>query len=365
MAAPVSSSSARYVPFAHHGASTSESRARTHLMSGCEYAGRTMCLNHGAGLHVSCLQSLHPAEGSHGVELWSASSLKEKQHWEWGSYIRDDDAVLSSNEAFQSDAARQHKNRREAIAWILLSATAWALVPVEEAAGAAAAAVDAVDPSLASEAIDDGGMFQCQKDDINAYEYKYPVTASKLPNRFFWVESRKPERYSSAAPLSPDGRQRIVSERLDLKNNLVLSVSVGPPNAAFIRTRSSDRWEVLDVARSVLADKSTARMTPEQRVQETIITDIRKEEKGGQTYWYYEYLAQKSPTISDARADVYRHSLAVSSEREGYIYTLNVSTLDSKWPQVEAELRDAINSFRLLPPTSSYVPPWKDPWRFW
>lgn len=64
-----------------------------------------------------------------------------------------------------------------------------------------------------------------QVDAINAYSFTYPVSIGKGKN-LSWVESRKPERYSSAAPLAPDARQRIVSERIDLKNNLVISVSV-------------------------------------------------------------------------------------------------------------------------------------------
>ena len=112
----------------------------------------------------------------------------------------------------------------------------------------------------------------------------------------------------------------------------------------------------------------------------------------GEQYWFFEYLQQKSPTMTDYSRDVYRHSLAVSASREGYIYTLNVSTLNSQWGEVRGEqqtvgggmpwrhaltrdwcgafqmegaIRDTINSFRFTPVTSDYVPPWKDPWRFW
>lgn len=71
---------------------------------------------------------------------------------------------------------------------------------------------------------------------------------------YFRVESRKPERYSSAAPLSrkfsfknrmmkvfqqnltrncfiyysADARLRIVSERVDIVDNLIISISVTP-----------------------------------------------------------------------------------------------------------------------------------------
>uniref|UniRef100_A0A2P2LD16 PsbP domain-containing protein 5ic n=1 Tax=Rhizophora mucronata TaxID=61149 RepID=A0A2P2LD16_RHIMU len=39
-------------------------------------------------------------------------------------------------------------------------------------------------------------------DEINAYTYLYPVELPSKKFLFKWVESRKPERYSSAAPLS-------------------------------------------------------------------------------------------------------------------------------------------------------------------
>lgn len=62
-------------------------------------------------------------------------------------------------------------------------------------------------------------------DEINAYSYTYPVELSSANFAFKWVESRKPERYSSAAPLSPDARLRIVSERVDFTDNLIISVT--------------------------------------------------------------------------------------------------------------------------------------------
>lgn len=33
--------------------------------------------------------------------------------------------------------------------------------------------------------------------------------------------------------------------------------------------------------------------------------------------------------------------------------------------QMGPVLERTVGSFRLLPPTDSYVPPYKDPWRFW
>lgn len=201
-------------------------------------------------------------------------------------------------------------------------------------------------------------------DALNAYEFRLPLKLTG-GTTLSWVESRKPERYSSAAPLAPDARLRIVAESLDYRHSLVCSVYVGPPNPAFLAAPEPGDWSATGVARSVLADKNSTRMTVEQRVQETIIGDSRMVQVDGTPYWYFEYLAQKSPSTFSSGVENYRHSLAVSATREGYLYTLNVSTLSSLWDEAEPALRDAIRSFRLLPPTRDYVPPWKDPWRFW
>ena len=61
-----------------------------------------------------------------------------------------------------------------------------------------------------------------------AYEFDYP-TAFKSGKKLPLVFSRKPERYSSAAPLTADARQRIVCELADLIDAVTVSVSVGPP----------------------------------------------------------------------------------------------------------------------------------------
>ena len=74
--------------------------------------------------------------------------------------------------------------------------------------------------------------FSTLSDDILAYQFSYPVTLEgrRLPI----IPSRKPERYSSAAPLTADARQRIVSELVSFPDTITISVSVGsfPPTAA-------------------------------------------------------------------------------------------------------------------------------------
>ncbi|KAK8934399.1 hypothetical protein KSP39_PZI014279 [Platanthera zijinensis] len=201
-------------------------------------------------------------------------------------------------------------------------------------------------------------------DDINAYSFLYPT---KLPGKKFsfkWVESRKPERYSSAAPLSPDARQRIVSERVDMINNLVISVSIGPPNLRFLTSTDKSTWQAKDVADSVLSDKSALPVKTSQRMTESSVLDAHASEVDGDVYWYYEYLVRKSPTTSVQESNLFRHNVASTAERDGYLYSLNASTLSKKWESLGPFLEKAVSSFRLLPPTENYVPPFKDPWRF-
>ncbi|XP_040989858.1 psbP domain-containing protein 5, chloroplastic-like [Juglans microcarpa x Juglans regia] len=199
-------------------------------------------------------------------------------------------------------------------------------------------------PSLGSHADKELKMVSLV-DDINVYSYLYPVELPSKKFLFKWVESRKLERYSSAAPLSPDARLRIVSERFDIIDNLIISVSIGPPNSQFIKTKDKRTWTVKDVADSVLSDKST-------------LID-------GEPYWYYEYLVRKSPTKIAQEPNLYRRYVASTAERDGYLYSLNASTLSKQWNKMGPFLEKTMASFRLNPPTENYVPPYKDPWRFW
>ncbi|XP_009783574.1 psbP domain-containing protein 5, chloroplastic-like isoform X1 [Nicotiana tabacum] len=202
-------------------------------------------------------------------------------------------------------------------------------------------------------------------DDINSYSYLYPIELPSKKFVFKWVETRKPERYSSAAPLSPDARLRIVSERVDIIDNLIISVSIGPPNSQFLKSKEKSTWTAKDVADSVLSDKSALRVTSTQRLAESSLLDAHTSEIDGEPYWYYEYLVRKSPTKTAQETNLFRHYAASTAERDGYLYTFSASTLGKQWDKMGPSLEKSVASFRLLPPTESYVPPYKDPWRFW
>lgn len=66
--------------------------------------------------------------------------------------------------------------------------------------------------------------FETLKDDILAYEFQYPTSYGN--KQMSIIPSRKPERYSSAAPLSADARQRIVSELVSFPDRVTISVTV-------------------------------------------------------------------------------------------------------------------------------------------
>ncbi|XP_004501276.1 psbP domain-containing protein 5, chloroplastic [Cicer arietinum] len=202
-------------------------------------------------------------------------------------------------------------------------------------------------------------------DEINAYSYIYPVQLPSKKFVFKWVESRKPERYSSAAPLSPNARLRIVSERVDIFDNLIISVTIGPPNSSLLKEKDKSKWTAKNVADSVLAEKSSLRVTSSERSAESSVLDAHSDEIDGEPYWYYEYLIRKSPNTMSEESGIYRHYLGSTAERDGYLYSISASTLSPQWKSMGPLFEKTVSSFRLVSPTENYVPPFKDPWRFW
>ncbi|KAJ8555409.1 hypothetical protein K7X08_012905 [Anisodus acutangulus] len=169
-------------------------------------------------------------------------------------------------------------------------------------------------------------------DDINAYSYLYPIEMPSKKFVFKWVETRKSERYSSAAPLSPNARLHIVSERVDIIDNLIISVSIGPPNTQFLKSKEKSTWSAKDVADSVLSDKSALRLA------ESSLLNAHASEIDGEPYWYYEYLVRKSPTKTSQESNLFRHYVASTAERDGYLYTLSASTLGKQWERASVSI---------------------------
>jgi len=209
--------------------------------------------------------------------------------------------------------------------------------------------------------------FKSLRDPTLAYSFEYPVTSSSgaaLP----MVVSRKPEKYSSAAPLTADARQRIVCELVSLKDALTVSVSVGPPSGT-LRTSKPEDWTAKQLAEQVLLDRSTGRVTSGQRISLSTVESARFEERDGVKYCVYETISQGSPTMLSSTGTTYRHARAVTVMREGldrvpFLYTLNISCPQERWEDLEEPFLRAVESFKLEETGPEYIAPNQDPWKF-
>lgn len=222
----------------------------------------------------------------------------------------------------------------------------------------------ALRPVLSAEATSDtASKWTMVSDEILAYEFSLPLESSS-GRKLSFVTTRKPERYSSAAPLSPDARQRITCEFVDFTGPITATVSVGPPSP---RLKSLDRsnWTPRVIAQEVLADRSPAKSSPGQRVPASDIEKLEEREEDGTTYMVYEHVAQGSPNLIDKSAETYKRAVASTAERDGYFYTFNITAPGVYWDDVGPRLYESALSFRLLQPRRSFVPPDKQPWRFW
>jgi len=222
-------------------------------------------------------------------------------------------------------------------------------------------------PAQCQEALASEEALKALADPILAYQLKYPVqTASGKPLSMTF--SRRPEKYSSAAPLSPDARQRIVAEVIDLLKAVTASVTVGPV-VGRLKNTSPEDWDAQEVAELVLVDRSTARVTSGQRVALNSIEAAAKEKRNGAPYFVYEHVSQGAPNLASGRLESYRHALAVTTTRPAmdgslYLYTLNLACPDDIWDDLQPLFQESVDSFLLTEPTNAYVPPDKDPWLF-
>ena len=207
------------------------------------------------------------------------------------------------------------------------------------------------------------GSWSSVSSELLAYSFALPTQADSGRSLRF-VVTRKPERYSSAAPLSPDARQRITCEYVDFSGPFIASVSVGPPNP---RLKSIERseWNDQEIAQEVLADRSPAKASPGRRVPASEIRWLEEHEQEGTTYLVYEHVAQGSPSLVDSSAETYKCNVASTAERNGYFYTFNLSAPAVYWDEVGSVLYQSALSFRLIEPGKKFVSPEKQPWRFW
>jgi len=250
---------------------------------------------------------------------------------------------------------------------LLLAGVAVSLVAVEAAYAVDQSEDGVVSMPTSQNSAASQAKFATLKDDTLAYSFEYPLTSTSgaaLPV----VLSRKPERYSSAAPLTADARQRIVCELVSLVDAVAISVSVGNP-AGTLRTTKREDWTAKQLAEQVLLDRSTGRVTSGQRISLATVEDAKFVTKGDDLYCIYEHVSQGSPTMLSQSGTTYRHARAVTAARPGlddelYLYTLNLSCPEERWEDLQEPFQKAVESFTLLPPGRDYIPPNQDPWKF-
>ncbi|KAL6763124.1 hypothetical protein V8C86DRAFT_2507771 [Haematococcus lacustris] len=212
------------------------------------------------------------------------------------------------------------------------------------------------------------GQTQELYDQILAYRFQYPVsTTSGEPLKM--LLTHPPEKYSSAAPLTADARQRIVSELLELRKFVNINVCVGPASGV-LKDSPPESWKPLDVALTVLIDRSTSRLTTGQRFALNDVEEAHAEQRPSGTYFVYEHRSQGSPTNLSAGKESFRHALAVTGVRPDgtgtpFLYTLNLSCREEMWSTLQPLFKNAVDSFVLEAPTDKYISPDTRPWQFW
>jgi hypothetical protein len=267
--------------------------------------------------------------------------------------------------------AAEPAGRREALGLLLAAGAALALprpAAADEPEPAAAAPAPAAPAPAAGAA-----RFERFSDATLAYAFDYPV-ATAAGRALPLALSRRPERYSSAAPLTADARQRVVAELVSLAEGVTVSVCVGPPPPA-LRAIEEDAWTARAVAEAVLADRSTARVTSGQRVSlaavEAAAAVVRPAPDAtvGPRAFFYDAVSQGSPTARTSARETYRHAVAATAVRRGagggpFLVTLTLACPDELWGELEGPFRAAAASFELAAPGEGYVAPDTDPWRF-
>lgn len=183
---------------------------------------------------------------------------------------------------------------------------------------------------------------------VMAYQFSYPSETSN-GDAINWATSRVRETYSSAEPMSPDARQRIVYELISFKGPLTATVTVGPAPPKLAKVDQKD-WKPRQVAEGVLADRATGRIATGQKVSLAEVESAKKESIDGTDYVYYEYISQGSPNLQEREATTFRHSLGVTAIRGDYLYTCTFSSPESFWDVNADGFESAIRSFRLTPP---------------
>ena len=253
----------------------------------------------------------------------------------------------------RDDDARANAPSRRAFVHMLSLASVASVVSApgaraeeDDAAIDGAAAIEAAAPPTASK------VRELEKKRVVseslAYEFTYAVEAES-GKPISWAVSRERDTYSSAEPMSPNARQRIVYELLSFKGPLttVVTVSNTPPA---LESKPVKEWTAKQVANAVLADKATGRVASGQRVSLAEVDNAIINVIDDVPYYYYEYISQGSPNLREPEATTFRHSYGVTVERDGYLYTLSASAPEIYWDELARGFDETIKSFRLTTP---------------
>jgi len=190
-----------------------------------------------------------------------------------------------------------------------------------------------------------------------AYRFRYPTsTPAGVP--LSWAVSREPVKYQSAAPLSADSRQRIVTSLAVLSGPLTLSLVVGPPSPAYLeaQTAAGGVLSPTDEVKLLLADRATGRVSSGQRISLAAVEGVRVGE-GPEPPIFYEAVSRGGPTAVDAKAVTYRRSAGVVRRRAGYFYTLAYAAPEARFEELRPLLVASLESFELEAPGDEFVDP--------
>ncbi|GAB5354082.1 hypothetical protein AAMO2058_000089000 [Amorphochlora amoebiformis] len=212
------------------------------------------------------------------------------------------------------------------------------------------------------------GKFEVLRDPILSYSYKYPVESTQ-GMKLKLLQTRKPEKYSSAAPLSSNFRHRIVNQKLDFDNAVVIAMYVCPA-IGFLKKFPPQDWTSQQVADTILLDRLNAKSIEEGRryLEQNVEGGESYQDEDGTFYFQYEHL--EPGKITSGSSPEGRHNLAVSAARKGqgdtlYLFSLNMGCPETIWEEMKPLFYEAANSFRIDPlgrTSEEYVPPDKDPW---
>ena len=183
-----------------------------------------------------------------------------------------------------------------------------------------------------------------------AYEFSYAIEAES-GKPISWAVSRERDTYSSAEPMSPNARQRIVYELLSFKGPLttVVTVSNTPPA---LESKPVKEWTAKRVANAVLSDKATGRVASGQRVSLAEVDNARTEIIDGTHRWEHSMqlaAAARDATLRELR-DFFDSRFAADGAQRRKVVSY------CHWPETkaEAQLTDppgAATHEQVVPPT--------------